>query len=279
MKQNRARRKLFCEYNPFFYQLALYKTIFLRHLKNCFGGEHFALAKTDNPLPYTVKTHRSLLLRRLEGVDMALQQNKVTNLRLASAHINRIAICPGETFSFWRIVGNPTVKKGYLEGLTIAGGAPSSAAGGGLCQLANMVHWLVLHSPLTVTELHHHTDALFPDCGRRVPFGTGTSVFYNAVDYRFKNETENTYGLLIWLDETDLCGELRCGAELSSRYRIEERDHHYSCEPHGYYRNSEIWKKQIDCATGELQKEWLIFKNHSKVMYDDALIPREEIRV
>ena len=56
--------------------------------------------------------------------------------------------------------------------------------------MANMIHWLVLHTPLTVTELHHHSDALFPDVKRRVPFGTGTSISYKALDYRFKNTTE-----------------------------------------------------------------------------------------
>lgn len=33
--------------------------------------------------------------------------------------------------------------------------------------MANMIHWLVLHTPLEVTELHHHSDALFPDVKRR----------------------------------------------------------------------------------------------------------------
>ena len=55
----------------------------------------------------------------------------------------------------------------------ISSGGFRSGVGGGLCQLANMVHWLLLNSPLTVTELHHHSDALFPDERRTVPFGTG----------------------------------------------------------------------------------------------------------
>ena len=33
-----------------------------------------------------------------------------------------------------------------------------------------------MHSPLEVTELHTHSDALSPDHGKRVPFGTGTSI-------------------------------------------------------------------------------------------------------
>lgn len=78
--------------------------------------------------------------------------------------------------------------------------------GGGLCQLANLIHWLVLNSPLTVTEIHHHSDALFPDDQRRVPFGTGTSVFYKNVDYQFQNTTDQPVQLRIWLDDTYLYG-------------------------------------------------------------------------
>ena len=38
---------------------------------------------------------------------------------------------------------------------------------------------------------HHHHDALdlFPDYNRQIPFGTGTSIAYNYLDYRFKNTT------------------------------------------------------------------------------------------
>ena len=69
---------------------------------------------------------------------------------------------------------------------------------------------MVLHAPLTITEQHHHDQFdLFPDFGRQVPFGTGTSIFYNYLDYRFRNDTEQTYQLLIHTTPTHLCGELR----------------------------------------------------------------------
>ena len=105
----------------------------------------------------------------------------------------------------WELVGPPTAKNGYQESLTIGrtsqGGFLGSAPGGGLCQLANMIHWLVLNSPLEVTELHHHSDALFPDERRRVPFGTGTSVFYKNIDYQFRNTGSEPVQLLLWLTD------------------------------------------------------------------------------
>lgn len=274
----KKKRKLFCEYGPICYQTSLRKEWILRSVRDILGNFRFAGKHQSEPLPHLVQSHRSLLLRNLEGVDMALQHNKVTNLWLASAPIHGMLIHPGETFSFWHTVGNCTAAKGYLPGLAISNGKTTQTVGGGLCQLANLIHWMVLQSPLTVTELHHHTDALFPDNGRKVPFGTGTSVLYNHVDYRFRNDTGSTFQLLIWLEEQDLCGELCCGDALPYRYRIQERDHHYCYEDGEYYRNSEIWKRKIDRASGETVEEFLVFRNHSKVMYDPAFIPLEEIR-
>ena len=71
------------------------------------------------------------------------------------------------------------------------------------------VSWLVLHSPLEVVEFHSHSDALAPDHGERVPFSSGTSVSYNYIDYRFRNNTDQNVQLLVWCDEEKLYGELR----------------------------------------------------------------------
>lgn len=270
--------KLFCQYHPVCYWLSERKERLLRLLKDLAGGARFAALQQEQLLPALVVSHRSMILRPLMGVDMALQQNKATNLWLASVHVDRLVIRPGETFSFWRRVGDCTAAKGYLPGLTIAGGKLSSAVGGGLCQLANLIHWMVLQSPLTVTELHHHTDAIFPDSNRRAPFGTGTSVYYNHVDYRFRNDTHHTFQLHIWLEGGDLCGELLCDQPLPCRWRIEEREHHYHLEEDGWYRNSEIWKRTIPKDPGEAGEEKLIFRNHSRVLFDPSLIPKEEIR-
>lgn len=76
---------------------------------------------------YPIKTHSSLMLRSLQGVDFYLQENKRTNLRLAIAHLDNMIIQPGETFSVWRNVGRPTTFKGYLEGMNLCQGKSSKA--------------------------------------------------------------------------------------------------------------------------------------------------------
>lgn len=270
------KRKLFCELSPTCYRISLRKEYFLRDMHDRFSGEKFAQEINTLPFSVIVKSHTSSILRRLEGVDMELQRNKAINLRLACAKINGVVIQPGETFSFWRMVGEPGEKQGYREGLVISAGKLGKGIGGGLCQLANLIHWLVLNSPLTVTELVHHSDALFPDSGRRVPFGTGTSVFYKNVDYRFKNTTDRPVQLLVWVDENELCGELRAEKAFPYIYRITEENQGYIEEDGVFYRVSKVYRLTLDRERHVLRRE-LVLDNHSKVMYDYSLIPRDQI--
>lgn len=272
------RRRLFCEISPFTYEISLRKEIIKRHIRNIFSKDKIAKRRLDKPFPFIVKSHGSVIVRRLLGVDIGLQENKVTNIELACKKINGTVIYPGETFSFWHIVGPTDKRHGYKEGLVISRHGLSSGYGGGLCQMANMIHWLILNSPLKVTELHHHSDALFPDERRRVPFGTGTSVCYNSLDYRFKNDTDKAVQILVWTKEGELMGELRSEAPFLYKYRLVEEDHHYRKEGEDYYRISKVFRNVIDKETGEVLKKELILDNHSKVMYDHAYIPEDEIR-
>ena len=271
-------RKLFCDISPTTYKISLRKEIMLRKLKDVCSQEKLATTHDADPYPNIVKSHSSILIRKLHGVDLRLQENKVTNIRLACNKINGIVIHPGEVFSFWHTLGEATEKKGYKEGLVISSGKMISGIGGGLCQMANMIHWLVLNSPLTVTELHHHSDALFPDERRRVPFGTGTSVCYNNIDYRFRNTTDQNVQILVWVEDGELCGELRSEKPFPNRYKLVEENNHFRKEGDTFYRISQVYRLVIDRETNqEIDKE-LILDNHSKVMYDYSLIPAEQIR-
>ncbi len=271
-------RKLFCEVNPFFYTISVKKERMKRRLKNLSSHASFAKTRQQEPLPNIVKAHSSILVRRLHGVDIRLQENKVTNLRLACEKINGLVIYPGQTFSLWKTLGSTSARKGYKEGLVISSGKIGSGIGGGMCQMGNLIHWLVLHSPMRVTELHHHSDALFPDERRSVPFGTGTSVCYNYVDYRFINETDQPVQLLTWIDGESLYGELRSEHSFPNRYELVEEDHFFSREADGYFRNSKVYRLVFDRATGKQIAKELILNNHSRVMYDPDLIPKDQLR-
>lgn len=272
-----SQRKLFCEMNPFFYWLSVKKEVLKRHLKNLIDGQKIAQEKQLTPLPCVVKSHSSVLVRRLHNVDLTLQENKVTNIKLTCDKINGIIVHPGETFSFWKTVGKTTARKGYKEGLVIHKSRVSKGMGGGLCQMANMIHWLVLNSPLTVTELHHHSDALFPDERRKVPFGTGTSINYNNLDYRFTNTTTQDVQILVWCEDGDLKGELRSVCEFPNLYELVEEEHYFEKIDNDYYRNSKVYRIVTERKSGNLIAKELVLNNHSLVMYDHGLIPKEQI--
>ncbi len=270
------KRKLFCEICPLTYNISLFKEYLIHDIRDFFNRVKFSKNISSNKLPVAIKSHRSLILRELVGVDISLQKNKSINLALAGDRINGIIIKPGETFSFWKLIGKPTAKKGYKEGLSISNGNLGKSIGGGMCQLANLIHWLVLHSPMQIAEIHHHTDALFPDSNRRVPFGTGTGVFYKHIDYRFKNTTDQPMQILIWQNEGDLCGELRSIHKCDFSYRLIEENPGYIKENDKFFRVSQIYRLTYDNNRKIINKELLI-NNHSKVMYDYSLIPKEEI--
>lgn len=55
------------------------------------------------------------------------------NIKLAVDKLDGVVLYPGETFSYWRLVGKPTREKGYLEGMVLFLGRIGSDVGGGLC--------------------------------------------------------------------------------------------------------------------------------------------------
>lgn len=69
---------------------------------------------SKDTLPFTCKKHQSLLKRKLGDSDPKLQENKIVNISIASKAIDGIVIGPGETFSFWKLVGSPTAERGYI---------------------------------------------------------------------------------------------------------------------------------------------------------------------
>lgn len=270
-------RKLFCEISPFTYRLSVEKEILKRHLNDCFKSVRFAKQRAQDSLPVVVYRHNSLIRRRLGNVDMQLQENKAVNLALAVTHIDGVLIRPGETFSVWKLIGRTTASRGYKEGLTIAHGKPSKGIGGGMCQLSNLIHWMVLHSDLTISEHHHHDGLdLFPDHGRQIPFGTGTSISYNYIDYRVTNNTSNIYQLRLWVKDEYLCGELRATELQPHTFHIHAENEFFSRENGIVYRNGQVYRDVLDRATGDVQESQLLRTNHARVMYECP--PSMEIR-
>ena len=269
---------LFSEISPTTYKISVYKEIFKRHLKNAREKKVFATTKSDQLLPNVVSVHQSNLIKKGPGIDPELQYNKAHNIDIASRTMDKIIREPGEEFSFWHLVGKINEKKGYMDGRVIIGDSVEAETGGGLCNLANTLNLLILHSPLEITELNTHSDALAADFDHRVPFANGTSVAYNYVDYRFKNSTDQTIQICMSVQGETLEAELRSEKPFDNRYELLEEDHHVIRKNDKYYRRSQIYRQTIDKKSEEVTAKELIWDNKSQIMFDPKLIPAEMIR-
>lgn len=261
-------RKLLSQRHPFLYFLAVSARRLKRHLEWLVDKKHYAHERQADQLSFRIKKHQSVLLKKLGENNEQLQLNKVTNLQIASKRITGILIKPGETFSFCKLVGLPTKRKGYLEGMELSFGEARAGIGGGICQISNLIHWLVIHSPLTVTERYHHSFDPFPDDGRVLPFGSGATVFYNYRDYQFRNDTQHTFQINLWFTEKCLEGELRINEELDYAYHVYEKDHLFLKIGEQFFRKNEIWREKIlKFESGKKVATELITKNFARVTY------------
>ncbi len=247
-----------------------------RYLSWWLDGRRYCTAASPAAasLPYRIRKHQSLLIRRLGSVDLRLQHNKVENLRLVVAALDGVLLHPGETFSFCRLVGRPSRRRGFREGVELSFGIPRPGIGGGICQSTNLLYWLALHSELTVSERHHHTCDPFPDEGRVLPWSSGAAVFYNYLDFQLTNHTADTFQIRLWLTEAHLVGELRVDRPPKYRYHVYERNHRFLCDGSAYFRRNEIWRRAVNRSTGITERRELISSNFGRVLYE----PSPEIR-
>ena len=242
-----------------------------RFLQWHFSGTKFSKVDKSVSLGYIWMKHKSLMLRRLKDVDMYLQHNKITNLKLAVEKLDGVVIKPGEVFSIWRLVGRPSKWKGYKEGMMIHNGIVGTGIGGGLCQLGNLLYWMALHTDLTIKERWRHSFDVFPDSNRTIPFACGATLSYNYIDLQLQNNTKHTFQISLWVDDEYLNGKILCDAPLKSKYEVFETDHRFEQQWWGgYTRHNCIWKRTTDLSSGEETTE-LVTENNAIMMYNPML--------
>ena len=241
-----------------------------RHILWIFGRTKFS-KRSKSILPFLYFSHETPLLRELKDVDMYLQRNKITNLNIAVPKVNGATLHPGETFSYWKLIGKPTKRKGYLNGMILQNGVITNGIGGGLCQLSNLIYWMAVHTPLTIVERHRHGYDVFPDADRTQPFGSGATCFYNYGDLMIRNDTDEIYRLVIEISDTHLKGAWTSNKQPKYTYRVYEREHIIQPEFWGgYSRHNLLWRKICE-NSGELIDDEFVVENHAIMMYSPLL--------
>ncbi len=263
------------ELHPFLYEMRVLQKRVFRRIADMAVSGRFAAQKSESDLKFICKRHQSLLRRRLGNSDPQLQENKIENLKIACPTIDGVIIRPGETFSFWRLVGKASSKKGYREGMQLSRGEVVRGVGGGLCQLANLLYWMALHTPLQVAERHHHSFDPFPDENRVLPFGSGAGVFYNYIDLRFYNPTDTAFQIRLWVTADHLKGAMYADRQIPFTYSVFEQNHRFLSKGGRNFRENEIWRKVIDRRTGKTVNKEILVRNHSEIKYELNFRPQE----
>ncbi len=236
-----------------------------------FSSINFA-ERRNTILKNQIFTHKTPLRRKLKNVDIWMQENKIENLQIAIKKLDKIVIKPGETFSYWREIGNPTRKKGYKKGMILHNGKVKSGIGGGLCQLSNLIFWITIHTPLTIVERWRHSYDVFPDVKRTQPFGSGATCSYPNIDLQIKNQTKQNFQLMLEINDTHLVGSWFSDKDTKYKYEIIEKNHQIKQELFGAYsRNNEIYRKVIDKENNKEITQEFITENHALMMYNPLI--------
>ncbi|HOX42910.1 MAG TPA: VanW family protein [Myxococcota bacterium] len=138
-----------------------------------------------HPAELGAYTHR---LRESQPIPRtALSENKVHNLGRAILALEHRPVLPGQSFSFWHLVGPPARRRGFVEGRALVGGRLTAEVGGGLCQLSGILYHLALRAGLEVLERHAHSVDLYTAETRFCPLGADATVVFGRKDLRLRN--------------------------------------------------------------------------------------------
>lgn len=138
--------------------------------------------KTLEALDTARNTAYTQLLSQFSTSFTYTDKGRATNVEIAARSVSGTIVMPGEEFSFFDVVGECTVPKGYCESTIFYGGELARGIGGGICQVSSTLYNTALSAGMKITERHPHS--------MRVSYaqpGRDATVNYGYLDLRFVN--------------------------------------------------------------------------------------------
>lgn len=235
----RAQRKLF-----FYLGMALDRNTYARRQSAKLLSEEIFAA-------------RSLMINPNSGYDLQYQYNKVHNLKLAAKKVHGTVIKPGETFSLCLAIKDADKDEPYRDGLSLVNGQITGEYGGGLCQLSNLLYWLFLHTPLTITERHGHETESLPPVDPSEPAGIDATIAEGWLDLKVKNNTTHTFQISVTFDGDYICGAVRSSSEKCYEYQVFNTSCVYIAQRGTIRQEADVARRRTSCFTGETITETL----------------------
>ncbi len=178
-----------------------------RNARDIYAGQYFSLSKGVEAAS-DLGEWRECARVEQPIHPTASSSQKIHNLRIAIARIERRLVQPGEIGSFWHWVGEPSARRGYQAGRSLAGDGIAQEVGGGLCQLSGILFHAALLAGLSITERHAHSIDIYQEHERHTPLGADATVVYGYKDFRFVNNTGAALFFTFQLNERQLICQL-----------------------------------------------------------------------
>ncbi|HET7700079.1 MAG TPA: VanW family protein, partial [Candidatus Limnocylindria bacterium] len=129
-----------------------------------------------------------------------VSKSRHANIATGSAQFDGVVLLPGQTFSFWQLLGPVTVERGYAyAGAIIENRSDENVIGGGLCQVSTTMFNAVAKLGYEIVERHEHSYLI-----ERYPMGLDAAVFEPGLDFRWKNDTASPVFLWSWVSDTSV---------------------------------------------------------------------------
>lgn len=112
---------------------------------------------------------------------------RISNIEVASARYDGLAIQPGAVFSYGQYLGEVTEEEGYVVGLIISGGRTVKGLGGGICQTSTTLFRAAFFGGYPMVERWPHS---YRVGYYEPPVGLDATVFTPYVDFKFQNDQE-----------------------------------------------------------------------------------------
>lgn len=132
------------------------------------------------------KTDIKLINSVVELTTDTTEANSLYNIELACKNLDGFVLYPGETFSWFDVVGPADESQGYKIATVIADGKTTFASGGGICLVSTALMQAARTSGCEILERHDH--------GLPVSYakpGDEATVSYGWLDLKFKNTSED----------------------------------------------------------------------------------------
>ena len=112
--------------------------------------------------------------------------SRAYNIGVAASALDGLLVPPGKIISFNEIVGPRSTEAGYKDAGVIVNNELVQGPGGGVCQVSTTLYNCVLLAGLEVVERSNHSLPV-----SYVPIGRDATVVYEAIDFKFRNNTQN----------------------------------------------------------------------------------------